>query len=876
MVFRLKSKLISSILIPVASIFLAALAAITWFWIENETSALDASNKRYAQEYIEARKAELRNEVLRVRAIIQDERNLAEIRLQQQLKARVYQAWNAVDSLRLEYEDLLSTSEIQQKAIESLRYLRWENGQRYFYILTLNGIELLYPPDPFMENRHVQDAFGTMGGDVYKLISTTVKRAGEGPVNYRWRSLGENSPLQNKPGYVKLYQPWNWIIGTGSLGSDFEETFRQDLFQKIAQTRPVQDDNGYFFLISYSGEIHAARHRYFADAPNMLHAVNSQGTQVIQKNIDIAQQSPEGGFSRYIWPDETGTEVEKLSFVLAIDELETVIGTGIYLDKLHAEIAAREAELQQKLRARIETLLAIVALALTTVALSVYWLVLKLRENMRLFQRTFADSINSRVHIDARNIHFDEFKLLAHQANTMIDGLNMQAEELRHRAYHDHLTGLPNRMYGTRHLSEVIDAARSQNRRVGLLFIDLDNFKEVNDTLGHSAGDLLLKMVASRLRSLAQPDDMVARLGGDEFTIITPLGAADLRQTQLAEQVLAVFQQPFTLNNQQIHVTASIGLSIYPENGHSAELLLRNADSAMYRAKGDGKNGYSLYNRAMTDEVVNRLATVEAMREALEQEQFVLFFQPQIDTCNGQVIGAEALIRWAHPQRGIIAPGQFIGVAESSGQIAAIGEWVLREACRNIVSWRDAGVELPRISINISGHQMRDGKLVETLTTILRSTGCPASSLELEITESVLMDNPEAANHLLSALQSLGCRIAIDDFGTGYSSLSYLKRLPIDKLKIDRSFIDELHLDGHDQAITRAIIALAQSLRLEVIAEGVENIEQLNRLRELGCHQVQGYHFSRPLPEPDFLQFIEDAAAELSHEDIFIEFDARL
>jgi len=704
-------------------------------------------------------------------------------------------------------------------------------------------------------------------------MNKVLHSATEGPVSYSWHGTDITAPLQTKHSYIKLFEPWDWVIGTGDYSNNFDQLLREQIYKKIARMTHIRSKSGYFFVTAYTGDVHVSRHQYHPIPLPQFNTLNNQGIAVVQQNIQTAKQNLEGGYTRYNWPTATGEQVEKISFVKGIDRWQILIGTGIYLNEMQQEINARKDRLTQQLTSRIQSVLMIIGVALLIIGIAIYGLVLKLRTTMQLFQQMFSDSINSRVRIDISRIYFDEFKLLAHQANTMIDGLNEQAKELRYRAYHDHLTGLPNRMYGTRCLSETIEQARRHQGRVALLFIDLDNFKEVNDSLGHSEGDLLLKMVASRLQSIARHDDMVARLGGDEFTIITSLTTQPERLSQLAEQVLALFRDPFVLSSQSMYCTASIGLSSYPENGNTAELLLRNADSAMYRAKGEGRNGYSLYNSTMTDEVVNRVATIEALREAIEQQQFVLYFQPQIDISNGQVIGAEALIRWLHPEKGLLPPGAFIPCAEASGQIIAIGEWVMREACRKCVQWRETGVEIPRIAINISGHQFKGPSMATTLKSILNATGCPASALELEITESILMDNPERSATMLEALQALGAEISIDDFGTGYSSLSYLKRLPINKLKIDRSFIDELHLDGHDQAITRAIIALAQSLKLEVIAEGVENIEQLNRLRELGCNQVQGFHFSRPLPETEFLAYVEDACAELVHDEILLDFD---
>ena len=868
---KLKNRLIHSILLQVGAIFFIALSIVGYLWIESEYQALENENAQYAQEYIENRKRELRSEVLRVKAMIRSDRLSALAEQRNQLKEQVTTAHNVANGLYQRYLGVLPQDKIKQMILDALRYQRWSEGERYFYIIDLDGIERLYPPDPSLENRPATEIFGASGLEGINRVLALGKRKGEGFTEYQWLSKDPNTADVTKLSYIKLFEPYGWIIGTGQSQVDFEKQFRERLFQQISRMTHVNDKEGYFFINSYEGDVHVTNHQYYPSAPNMLHKQDSKGVKIIQNNIRIAKSSPEGGFSRYHWQNKDGEVGEKVSYVIGLEDWQLMLGTGVYLDEMQSEIDRRTLALKDQLRDRIQSVLTIFAIALLVTALAVYLLARKLRKNFELFQSTFAHSIDSRVHINVERVFFDEFRLLAQQANTMIDGLNEQAEELRHRAYHDHLTGLPNRMYGTRYLNDTIEKARQHRGRIGLLFIDLDNFKEVNDTLGHSAGDTLLKMVADRLRSIARPSDLVARLGGDEFTIITDLVKYPITLEQWASQVLAQFDDPFTLGDQSMHVTASIGMSAFPDNGNNAELLLRNADSAMYQAKGEGKNGFSLYDSAMTDELVNRVAAVDALREAIEKQQFILHYQPQIDILSGQVIGAEALVRWIHPEKGMVPPGQFIPHAEASGQINEIGEWVLIEACRKCAQWRAEGIDMPRISVNISGKQLQDETLAQRLAQALEQTGCPANALELEITESMLMENPEQSAHMLTELQQLGISIAVDDFGTGYSSLSYLKRLPIDKLKIDRSFIDELHLDGHDQAITRAIIALAQSLKLEVIAEGVENIDQLDRLRQLGCNQVQGYHFSRPLPEADFLEYVEDASAELVHEEIIIE-----
>ena len=455
-------------------------------------------------------------------------------------------------------------------------------------------------------------------------------------------------------------------------------------------------------------------------------------------------------------------------------------------------------------------------------------------------------------------MYFDEFRSLAASANDMIDGLNQQAEELRHRVLHDQLTSLPNRLQGASHLNQMIERSINTQAVVALLFIDLDNFKEINDTLGHSAGDELLQKVSLRLQRVVREEDIVARLGGDEFTVITGLLNERADAAVIADKLLSAFQKPFSIESTELHVTASIGISMFPDDGLDAEILLRNADSAMYEAKRDGRNGFRFYTPDMTVEVRQRVMMMDELREAIEKQQFLLHFQPQVCLTTGEVIGAEALVRWMHPEKGLIPPNDFIPYAESSGQIAQIGEWVLMEACKKMSAWRAQGYNLRKVAVNISNQQLRRKSLVMLVKQALAETRCLPESLELEITESTLMQNPEDMVEELVQLKTLGVSLAIDDFGTGYSSLSYLKQLPINKLKIDRSFVRDLDVDENDRAITRAIIALGKSLNLTVIAEGVEYASQVSFLASEQCEQIQGYLYSKPLPEEEFLAYLKE------------------
>ncbi|MDZ4020018.1 hypothetical protein PssiTeo3_34000 [Pseudomonas sichuanensis] len=442
------------------------------------------------------------------------------------------------------------------------------------------------------------------------------------------------------------------------------------------------------------------------------------------------------------------------------------------------------------------------------------------------------------------------------------------SEQRIHRlAYYDALTHLPNRTLFQDRLYTALQQAERQKAWVVLMFLDLDRFKPINDSLGHAAGDRMLKDMAERLLACVDDDDTVARMGGDEFTLLLqPKATRELalnRAIHVAENILGSLVTPFVLENREFFVTASIGIALSPQDGSELSQLMKNADTAMYHAKERGKNNFQFYQADMNASALERLELESDLRHALEQNEFILYYQPQFSGDGKRLTGAEALLRWRHPTRGLVPPGDFIPVIEELGLVVDVGDWVLREASRQLKAWHLAKVRVPKVSVNISARQFSDGQLGTRIATILEETGLPPACLELELTESILMREVHEAMQILDSLKNLGLSIAVDDFGTGYSSLNYLKQFPIDVLKIDRTFVDGLPEGEQDAQIARAIIAMAHSLNLAVIAEGVETHEQLEFLREHGCDEVQGYLFGRPMPANQF-------EAQFSNETLFM------
>lgn len=433
-----------------------------------------------------------------------------------------------------------------------------------------------------------------------------------------------------------------------------------------------------------------------------------------------------------------------------------------------------------------------------------------------------------------------------------VSNARQMAQKMTYLAEHDYLTDLPNRLLLTDRITQAISAAKRRHSKLAILFIDIDHFKRVNDTLGHEIGDQLLKVLSKRIQLCIRASDTLSRQGGDEFVVLLPELHEDAVPAEIAQKILLAIKNPINIATHELYITASIGIAVYPDDGESVDVLTRHADAAMYHAKNSGRNNYQFFTQEMSERVEAQLMMETGLQKAISNNELQLFYQAKLSIKTGKIIGAEALVRWLHPQWGMMMPDRFIKIAEDSGLIKGIGHWVLREACTQNKKWQDAGLSKIPIAINVSVVELHHAQFTQEITKVLLQTGLQPNHLELEVTESVAIQSELRVIQDLNKLKEMGVRLSVDDFGTGYSSLSYLKLLPVNTIKIDKSFIRDIQVDVNDAAIVTAIIKMSQSLGLTVIAEGVENQAQLDFLKSHGCDEMQGYLFSRPLPADEF------------------------
>jgi diguanylate cyclase (GGDEF)-like protein/PAS domain S-box-containing protein len=704
----------------------------------------------------------------------------------------------------------LTEGEAKRAALDTIRTMRYD-GSEYFWINDLEPRMVMHPVMPELDGKDLSDFTDPNGKRLFVEFVDTVRKSGAGFVDYLWPEPGLTRPVP-KISYVKGFPPWGWVIGSGIYIDDVNRIFWDAMRWQVGIIAvAILLLGGLMVLV----------------ARRVEREINGYAAKLARSNAELCQAA-----TVFENTKEGVMIADAANRVVAVNRAFVEI-TGYGAD----ELIGRTPE------------------------------VLRSSRQDEAFYRRIGEAIKEHGHWQGElwdrrkngedypawlsiSVVKDDDGQVTHHVSVFSDITVLKESEARldQLAHHDPLTGLPNRLLLNARAEHALARARRNEKQMAVLFLDLDRFKYINDTLGHPAGDLLLQQVAERLRKCVRDEDTISRLGGDEFTILLEeLDDAGAAST-VARKILGALSEKAVLFGREVFVTCSIGISLYPRDGEDIVTLFKNADSALYRAKDQGRDTYQFYTEELTTLAVERLELENDLRHALETGELLVHYQPQVNLRSGRITGMEALARWQHPRRGLLMPADFIPLAEETGLIVPLGEWVLRTACFQAKAWLDAGLSTAPVAVNLSPRQFRQKDLVERIAGTLQESGLPPDHLELEITEGLVMFNVEASVTLMGRLKDLGVRFSIDDFGTGYSSLSYLKRFPIDKIKIHQSFVQNITTDPEDAAISSAIISLTHSMKRKAIAEGVETDAQREFLLSHHCDEIQGHHFSKPAP----------------------------
>ncbi len=958
--------------------FTATFLSLSYY---NAMSKFEKDSFMMNEKFLETKKKMLRHEVDKFIDFIDSKKKNIHLQTQTMVKGRVYEAHSIATGLYERYHTTHSKAQLEEMIIEALRPIRYENAQGYFFITRLDGTEMLFADKPEMEGRNMLGLQNSEGRYVVKGMVDIVQSTKEGFYEYMWSKPNASTENHKKVSFVKLFEPYGWIIGTGLYLDEMEVKIKEEIVNDKERLLFDKENNNYIFGGTWEG----LSLTYPAQNKNVYHIQDTNGKYVVQELIARAQSG--GGFVEYVMPPLKGERnLQKLSYVVGIDDWKWYVGAGIYLEDVNGEVERLKALMEEDLKKTFLSILSLVSLFSLILAFFYFNISHKIRKDFYVFTQFFDSLVKKDQMIDLDTVKFKEFEELALHANAMLKmkietdehlerykkivsssddllsfidknyvylavsegyldffgkekaeiiGHSMQElfgdeyflkelkptsdralsgesfekefwikapsgdyrylhtkyfphfekkgegvvayivsardvtekklgeekliaseKELDFLAHNDTLTGLPNRILLHDRIAHAIAGSNRGSTMVGLCFVDLDNFKKINDSFGHSYGDDILRQFATRVQSVIRSSDTLSRLGGDEFVLLVEHVKENSEIERIVEKIQGVFDEPFVVKEQTFFLSASIGISLYPDHGLDGETLIKNADMAMYKSKDSGKNTYSFYSTEMSIASYERIGMENALREAIKKREFLVFYQPQIDLKTGGLIGVEALVRWNHPTEGLLAPSRFIALCEETRLIIDVGAFVLEQACLDILLLQKEKLFLGTVSVNISGVQIEYSDFLETLTKTLTSTGIAPSFLDIEVTESFIMNDPERWIVLLKNMQNLGVTIAIDDFGTGHSSLSYLRKLPIDKLKVDMSFVRDLPNRDDACAIVNSIIDLAQNMKIATLAEGIETKAQEAYLEAHGCCQGQGYLYGKPMSLKDLKVWI--------------------
>jgi len=817
MTHDLKILRLIKIIPPIIVIIFAILVNV--IIISNNQATLKDDIKSLRQDFIKTEKELVKSQVKQLVLQIDYEKNSTRALLKKDIKARVYQAHRIATTI---YEANKHKSEAQVTKLisDALRSIRFNQGRGYYFIYKTNGLNVMHPTLPNFEGTSkwgIQD-----GRDNYILrdIEKVVTTKGEGFTRWWFVKPQDRNQEFEKIGFSKSFAPYDWFIGTGEYVIDVENDIKQRLLQRISQIN--YGTNRYIFVIDYQGNYLS---NYTKD-DKKNNDINNQSLTTIKRIVDVAKQGEDYLYYISSVMPSTAKPADKISYIVGLPDWEWAIGSGVYISEIENYLSTREKAISQQHKEQLSDIL---------------WL--------SLFVTLFFVTLS----LFLANYLGRRFALYEKQISTDFSELNKVKEQLQYQALHDSLTKLPNRTLLDIQIEQGIALSKKNNKKLALMFVDLDDFKKINDLYGHSVGDELLARLGTIFNQMLSTGDSVARFGGDEFIFCFPeldnLADAERKAKRISE----IFKQHFVINGKAIHSSCSIGVAMYPDDGNASEQLISKADIVLYKSKSQQKGNFLFFNETINTQVQRDLLLESELHLAITNNELDVLYQPQIDAVTGLIYGVEALVRWYNPKLGHISPVEFIKVAEDVGTINEIGRFVIEKSLADILQFNRENNTQLQLSINISPKQLMEPKFVADLIKITDSMAVDNSLVTLEITENVLINDLAKVQPILQSIKDSGFKLSLDDFGTGYSSLSYLSNLPIDEIKIDRSFIDKLLTNDQSESLVKTIIAIGQFCDLTVIAEGVETKEQYDHLRHYRCDLVQGYYFDRPLSLTDLI-----------------------
>ncbi len=840
-----KPSLITAIILPLTLVFIGAGSLSAYLWIKAEISYFESELNQTRQKLTDSSEQSIKSRVLYAEDRIISEREKFKERIEVEVVNALNDAYNLLDlystfNSRVVGEE--KTLTLYSNPLDTYKSI----VDRIYYYEHKKPLDVAYfDGEDFLNLTNASVFSDSIKESFYQLIMDNKKEG------HFYSDDGYSSF------YYRYHDDLNLLIYGNINYDEVEQDLKKSVLIEFSKEKHDATTEGYLFATDYKGDVYLTEWRYFGGSKNIWDLQDSDGLYFVREGAKVAKEKKEGGFLYYGFRRD-GEEIRKVAFVKAVDEWGLYIGSGVSLNDVDEIIKKNIETLREKTYQKSIKVGSLLLFAILTAALVIFAFGKRLNKSIEEFKDSIKNAAVKEIEVDNNSFKFKEFDEIANFSNLIIKRLHDQNQRLEFKSRHDDLTSLPNRVNFETFIDGLITRSKNTDVQFAVFYLDLDNFKEINDTIGHHVGDLLLTIIAERLKNHLGSEDMVARIGGDEFLIASPGINCTEDAELIAARILNQFEAPFDLDGALKQISASVGVSLFPLDASTCSELLANADMAMYEAKRMGKNSFRLFNPDLLKAIELRIEYSNSISDAINNNEFSLHYQPQFNVKTGEICGAEALIRWNHPVKGNIPPGDFIPLLEELGRMDDLGAWIINQACEFLAELHRLEGYEETLAINISNSQMEHHSVAVIIKEAIERFGCNPKQLEIEITESALMFNTDFTRQELNDLREIGVSVAIDDFGTGYSSLAVLKTLPLDKLKIDRTFIRDLCTHGDDRDIIKAIISLSQTLRLKVVAEGVEDKLQLDVLLSEGCDIAQGFYLGKPMPKDQFVDLIKE------------------